>query len=132
MEDDGSLKFLNIPRDTESRSFNCDTTTQSKLINTTFWVVDFLEDVPTRFSKQKGGKGQTLVEIKTNKDSPQSCMQKFFTGSTDILYILQQIKELSFTEYKKCVSSWLGWAKYSNSKNLLSKIIKNEYYESVL
>ena len=46
MEDDGSLKFLNIPRDTESRSFNCDTTTQSKLINTTFWVVDFLEDVP--------------------------------------------------------------------------------------
>lgn len=38
-EDDGSLAFLNIPRDENSRSFNCDETTQSKLVNTTFWVV---------------------------------------------------------------------------------------------
>lgn len=35
-EDDGSLAFLNIPRDENSRSFNCDETTQSKLVNTTF------------------------------------------------------------------------------------------------
>ena len=53
-EDDGSLAFLNIPRDENSRSFNCDETTQSKLVNTTFWVVDFIEEVPTRFSKAKG------------------------------------------------------------------------------
>lgn len=38
-EDDGSLAFLNIPRDENSRSFNCDETTQSKLVNTTFWVL---------------------------------------------------------------------------------------------
>ena len=63
-EDDGSLAFLNIPRDENSRSFNCDETTQSKLVNTTFWVVDFIEEVPTRFSKAKGVKGQTLVKIK--------------------------------------------------------------------
>mgnify|MGYP006894137826 CR=1 FL=1 len=31
-EDDGSLAFLNIPRDENSRSFNCDETTQSKLV----------------------------------------------------------------------------------------------------
>ena len=43
-EDDGSLAFLNIPRDENSRSFNCDETTQSKLVNTTFWVVDFIEE----------------------------------------------------------------------------------------
>lgn len=61
-EDDGSLAFLNIPRDENSRSFNCDETTQSKLVNTTFWVVDFIEEVPTRFSKAKGVKGQTLVK----------------------------------------------------------------------
>ena len=36
-EDDGSLAFLNIPRDENSGSFNCDETTQSKLVNTTFW-----------------------------------------------------------------------------------------------
>ena len=57
--DDGSLSFLQIPRDEKNRSFNCDETKQSKLVNTTFWVVDFLEEIPTRFSKQKGTRGQT-------------------------------------------------------------------------
>lgn len=60
-EDDGSLAFLRIPRDESSRSFNCDETTQSKLVNTTFWVVDFIEEVPTRFSKSKGTKGGSFL-----------------------------------------------------------------------
>lgn len=93
--DGGSLDFLKIPRDENNRSFNCDETTQSKLVNTTFWVVDFIEDVPTRFSKAKGVKGQTLVKIKTNKDSPESEAKKFFTGSADILYVLKKIKEMN-------------------------------------
>ena len=92
--DDGSLEFLKIPRDENNRSFNCDETTQSKLVNTMFWVVDFIEDVPTKFSKQKGVKGQTLVKIKPVKDSPEIDAKKFFTGSADILYVLQKIKEL--------------------------------------
>ena len=94
-EDDGSLAFLNIPRDENSRSFNCDETTQSKLVNTTFWVVDFIEEVPTRFSKAKGVKGQTLVKIKPSKDSLESEAKKFFTGSSDILYVLKKIKEVN-------------------------------------
>lgn len=94
-EDDGSLAFLNIPRDESNRSFNCDETTQSKIVNTTFWVVDFLEEVPTRFSKSKGTKGQTLVKIKPNKESPETDAKKFFTGSADILYVLKKIKELN-------------------------------------
>lgn len=94
-EDDGSLAFLNIPRDENSRSFNCDETTQSKLVNTTFWVVDFIEEVPTRFSKAKGVKGQTLVKIKPSKDSLESDAQNFFTGSSDILYVLKKIKEMN-------------------------------------
>lgn len=93
-EDDGSLAFLQIPRDESNRSFNCDETTQSKIVNTTFWVVDFLEEVPTRFSKAKGVKGQTLVKIKPKKDSPEADAKKFFTGSADILYVLKKIKEL--------------------------------------
>ena len=93
-EDDGSLAFLRIPRDESSRSFNCDETTQSKLVNTTFWVVDFIEEVPTRFSKSKGTKGQTLVKIKMSKDDLESSAKKFFTGSSDILYVLKKIKEL--------------------------------------
>lgn len=93
-EDDGSLAFLRIPRDESSRSFNCDETTQSKLVNTTFWVVDFIEEVPTRFSKSKVTKGQTLVKIKMSKDDLESNAKKFFTGSSDILYVLKKIKEL--------------------------------------
>lgn len=78
--DDGSLAFLNIPRDESNRSFNCDETTQSKLVNTSFWVCDFIEDVPTRFSKTKGTKGQTLVKIKPDRNSPEADAKKFFTG----------------------------------------------------
>ena len=91
--DDGSLAFLNIPRNENSRSFNCDDISQSKLVNTEFWIIDFLEDVPTRFSKQKGTKGQTLVLIKKNKDDADSEAKKFFTGSQDILYVCKEIKK---------------------------------------
>lgn len=93
--DDGSLAFLNIPRDENCRCFNCDETKQSKLVNTEFWVFDFIEEVPTRFSKAKGTKGQTLVKIKPNKDSPDSEALKFFTGSQEILYICKKLKELN-------------------------------------
>ena len=84
MNDDGSLLFLNIPRDEKSRSFNCDETTQSKLVNTSFWVVDFIEEVPTKFSKQKGTKGQTLVKISPERNSAESACKKFFTGSAGL------------------------------------------------
>lgn len=93
-KDDGTLAFLNIPRDANSRSFNCPETSQSRLVNTSFWVVDFIEDVPTRFSRQKGGKGQTLVKIKRSHDAPESESLKFFTGSQEILYVLQKIREM--------------------------------------
>lgn len=93
MNDDGSLSFLNIPRDEKSRSFNCDETTQSKLVNTTFWVVDFIEEVPTKFSRQKGTKGQTLVKISPERDGAESACKKFFTGSADILYVCQEIRK---------------------------------------
>lgn len=92
-EDDGSLAFLKIPRNENSRSFNCDDISQSKLVNTDFWIVDFLEDVPTRFSKQKGTNGQTLVLIKKNPNDADSEAKKFFTGSQDILYVLREIKK---------------------------------------
>ena len=93
IEDDGSLAFLHIPRDENNRSFNCDTTKQSKLLNTQFWVVDFLENIPTRFSKAKQSDGQTLVKIKKKRDAPESDAEKFFTGSQEILYVLKEIKK---------------------------------------
>ncbi len=93
IQDDGSLAFLNIPRDENSRSFNCGETTQSKIVNTSFWVCDFIEDVQTRFTKSKGKNGQTLVKIKPERDSAENEARKFFTGSSDILYVCQEIKK---------------------------------------
>ncbi|MBQ2189085.1 MAG: hypothetical protein II401_11090 [Bacteroidales bacterium] len=95
MEDDGSLAFLNIPPDENSRSMIGEETRQTKILNTTFWVFGFLEDVPTRYSKSKGTKGQTLVQIRPSKDSPESDSQKFFTGSSEILHQLRCIKEMN-------------------------------------
>lgn len=92
-EDDGSLAFLRIPRDENSRSMAGDEVKQSKIVNTSFWVFDFLEDIPTRFSKSKGTSGQTLVQIRPDRNSPESAAQKFFTGSQDILYVLKEIKK---------------------------------------
>lgn len=91
--DDGSLAFLKIPRDENSRSLQGEEVKQSRIVNTSFWVFGFLEDVPTRFSKQKGTPGQTLVQIRKDRNSPESDAQKFFTGSQDILYVLQEIKK---------------------------------------
>lgn len=92
-QDDGSLAFLNIPRNENSRSFNRKEVSQSKLVNTSFWLIDFMEDIPARFSRQKGTKGQTLVLVKQNIEDPESEAMKFFAGSQDILCILQEIKK---------------------------------------
>ena len=91
--DDGSLAFLHIPRDENSRSLIGKDKSQSDLVNTSFWVFEFLEDVPTRYSKSKGTKGQTLVQVRPERNSPESESVKFFTGSTEILYVLREIKK---------------------------------------
>lgn len=57
-KDDGSLSFLNIPRDKNSRHFNCPEITQQKLTNLTFWVIDYMDGVSTKFAHIKGvGRG---------------------------------------------------------------------------
>lgn len=38
---------------------------------------------------------------------------------------------LTFTQYKKEICSWIGWAKHCNSINLMKKIIKRQYYEAI-
>lgn len=85
--DDGSLAFLKIPRDPDNHYFNCQITTQQKLINTTFWLVDFMEEIKTR----NGNK--ILVKIKLNENDDEKDMKKFFTGSREIKYILEKIAE---------------------------------------
>lgn len=88
--DDGGLDCLGIPTDESNRSFNCCETTQQKLINTTFWVTDIIENVTT-----KHGDGRMIVKIKNNKENKESDSRKFFTNSRDIKYVLAQVKKLN-------------------------------------
>ena len=46
-KDDGSLGFLDIPREKDGY-FNCPTTNQQKIVNTSFWIVDIQEHVNTK------------------------------------------------------------------------------------
>lgn len=87
-QDDGSLAFLAIEPDANNKHFNCSEITQQKLINLSFWVIDFLDDVKTKF-----GTGRFLVKIKFNREDPDKDARKFFTNSQEIKYILGKIKE---------------------------------------
>ena len=86
--DDGSLAFLQIEPDANNKHFNCPETNQQKLINLSFWVVDYLDDVKTKF-----GNNRFLVKIKFNREDPDNEARKFFTNSQEIKYILGKIKE---------------------------------------
>jgi RNA-directed DNA polymerase len=44
---------------------------------------------------------------------------------------LNKQENITIKQYKQDIASWLGWCKYSNSRNLLKKIIKKDYYESI-
>lgn len=46
--DDGSLAFLGIGKDPNNVQFHCEQTKQSKIVNTTFWVRDILDNVKTK------------------------------------------------------------------------------------
>lgn len=86
--DDGTLSFLKLPPNKASRRFNCRETTQQQLTNKTFWIIDFIKDVDTKF-----GKNRYLVKIKENKDDSEGKAEKFFTNSQDIKYILDELEK---------------------------------------
>lgn len=87
--DDGTLSFLKIQPDKSNRHFNCEEITQQKLINLPFYIVDYIEDIKTKF-----GNNRCLVKIKFNLSDADSESRKFFTNSQEIKYILGKIKEL--------------------------------------
>jgi hypothetical protein len=88
-EDDGTLAFLDIDISNETRYFNCDVITQQKIINTSFYIIDFIEDVKT-----KHGVGRMVVKIKMNLEDNDSESKKFFTNSNDIKLVLTKVKEM--------------------------------------
>ena len=91
--DDGTLSFLKIPKKEDNRQLLGKETTQSKLVNTTFWVFGFVDNIETKFTKIKKTSGQMLIQIRPEKDSLESESQKFFTGSEFIKNIMYEIKK---------------------------------------
>lgn len=89
-QDDGTLAFLNIPQDENNRHFNCPETTQQKLINLSFFVEDFIDGVKTKFGTER-----FLVKIRhpDNSHDKPGKVEKFFTNSTEIKYVLREIKK---------------------------------------
>jgi hypothetical protein len=87
-QDDGSLNFLQIPPESTNKYFNCQETTQQQLINLTFWVVDYIGDVKTKF-----GESRFIVKIKMDKNDSENSAKKFFTNSKEIKYIVEQIAQ---------------------------------------
>ena len=90
IKDDGSLSFLSIEPDKSSRQFNCPEITQQKLINLQFFVVDYLDEIKTKY-----GNDRFLVKIKFNLEDSESEAKKFFTNSKEIKYVLSKVKELN-------------------------------------
>lgn len=89
LEDDGTLAFLKIEPDKSNRHFNCGETTQQKLVNTTFHVMDYVPGVKT-----KHGDDRYVVKIKHDLSDPESKAEKFFTNSQEIKYVLDKVAEL--------------------------------------
>jgi len=87
--DDGSLAYLGIKPNEREMFFDCPEISVNDLIDRKFWIVDYLEDVKTRYGKRY------LVKIKFNKDDDDSKARKFFTNSFDIKSVLSQIRELN-------------------------------------
>lgn len=88
--DDGSLSFLKIKPNEQSKHFNGKEVTQQSLINTSFWICDYVKDVKTKY-----GEGRYLVKAKNELNDTESQSFKFFTNSQDIKYILDKIAELN-------------------------------------
>jgi hypothetical protein len=90
IKDDGTLSSLNIPIDKENKFFNCPEITQQRLLNTSFWIINYINGIKTKF-----GNDRTLILIKFNLDDTESNSRKFFTNSKEIKYILEKVKEMN-------------------------------------
>ena len=160
--DDGSLSFLNIPRDTNSRSLQGDEVKRVKgvlyaddgtyfasskeqlrdlldFIRTTLWeelkltLKDNWQIFPVAWNRyDKSGRGVDFVGFVFYHN--QTCIRKSIKKNFCRAAARQNRRDppLSDKAYKQGVCSWLGWAKYSNSKHLLKTIVKSQYYASIL
>ena len=85
--DDGSLAFMNIPKQEDNKHFHCAKISQSDLVDKEFWILDYQDNIQTKF-----GENRYLVFIRFDLQDKET-ERKFFTGSTEVKYVLEKIKE---------------------------------------
>lgn len=86
--DDGSLACLGITKNDRDKKFTCKEEQQSNLINKVFWVLDYYAGVQTKYGERY------IFKIKYNLDDDESEARKVWTGSTDIQFVLDKIREM--------------------------------------
>lgn len=88
--DDGSLACLGINTDTRRKMFTCPAKSQTELVGKTFWVLDYFANI-----EGKDGKMKYLFKAKSNLDDAESESFKVWTGSSEIFFILDKLREIN-------------------------------------
>ena len=88
--DDGSLSALGIDTDRDKKTFNCKAIRQTDLIDKSFWVLDYFGDI-----MGKDGKMKYIFKAKYNLEDDESEAFKVWTGSTEIFFILDKLREMN-------------------------------------
>lgn len=89
IEDDGSLACLGLDTDRERKVFSCPAARQIDLVGKTFWVLDYFGDIVG-----KDGNKKYLFKIIPNLDDPSTEERKVWTGSPEIMHVLDKLREL--------------------------------------
>lgn len=88
--DDGSLSALGIDTDRDRKTFNCKAIRQTDLIDKSFWALDYFGDI-----MGKDGKMKYIFKAKYNLEDDESEAFKVWTGSQEIFFILDKLREMN-------------------------------------
>lgn len=88
--DDGSLSALGIDTDRDRKTFNCKAIRQTDLIDKSFWVLDYFGDIMGKDRKMK-----YIFKAKYNLEDDESEAFKVWTGSNEIFFILDKLREMN-------------------------------------
>lgn len=88
--DDGSLACLGINTDTRRKMFTCPAKSQTELVGKTFWVLDYFANI-----EGKDGNMKYIFKAKFKLEDDESEAFKVWTGSTEIFFILDKLREMN-------------------------------------
>lgn len=88
-EDDGTLAFLGLDTDRDTKTFSCPAKRQTELVGESFWILDYFGDIKT-----KDGSTKYLYKAKMNLDDPDELAFKVWTGSPECWAVLDKLAEL--------------------------------------